>query len=56
MRFQLCGLLPMLLLAAVVNPAFNHEGATLLTYLPSGNPLTLESMAAASRRPPCCAR
>ena len=39
-RFQLCGLLPMLLLAAVVNPAFNHEGATLLTYLPSGNPLT----------------
>ena len=45
MRFQLCGLLPMLLLAAVVNPAFNHEGATLLTYLPSGNPLTLESMA-----------
>ena len=44
-RFQLCGLLPMLLLAAVVNPAFNHEGATLLTYLPSGNPLTLESMA-----------
>ena len=28
----------------VVNPAFNHEGATILTYLPSGNPLTLESM------------
>ena len=27
------------------NPAFDHEGATLLAYLPSGNPLTLESIA-----------
>lgn len=44
-RFQLRFLLPMLLLAAVVNPAFNHEGATLVAYLPSGNPLTLESIA-----------
>ena len=38
-------LLPMILLAAVTNPAFNHEGATILAYLPSGNPLTLESIA-----------
>ena len=38
------GLLPMAALAALVNPAFNHEGQTILTYLPSGNPLTLESM------------
>ena len=37
-------LLPMVLIAAVVNPAFNHEGATILTYLPTGNPLTLESI------------
>lgn len=37
-------LLPMMLIAAVVNPAFNHEGATILTYLPTGNPLTLESI------------
>jgi len=37
-------LLPVMLLAAVINPAFNHEGATILTYLPSGNPLTLESI------------
>lgn len=44
LRFQLAYLLPMALLAAVINPAFNHEGATLLTYLPSGNPLTLESI------------
>ena len=35
---------PWRLIAALVNPAFNHEGATILTYLPSGNPLTLESM------------
>ena len=44
LRFSLCGLLPMLLLAAVLNPAFNHDGITILTYLPSGNPLTLESV------------
>ena len=44
-KFQLAFLLPMMLMAAVINPAFNHEGATILTYLPTGNPLTLESMA-----------
>lgn len=43
-RKQLRFLLPMALLAAVLNPAFNHQGATILTYLPSGNPLTLESV------------
>ena len=43
-RFAVMGLLPMAVFAALVNPAFNHEGATILTYLPSGNPLTLESM------------
>ena len=43
-RFSLMYMLPMMLLAALVNPAFNHEGATILTYLPGGNPLTLESM------------
>ncbi|MBO4831063.1 MAG: energy-coupling factor transporter transmembrane protein EcfT [Oscillospiraceae bacterium] len=37
-------MLPMFILAAVVNPAFNHEGATILGYLPSGNPITLESI------------
>ena len=37
-------MLPMMLTAAIVNPAFNHEGATMLAYLPSGNPLTLESI------------
>ena len=43
-RFQMGVLLPMLLLAALLNPAFQHEGATILCYLPSGNPLTLESI------------
>ena len=37
-------LLPMMILAIVVNPAFNHAGTTILTYLPDGNPLTLESI------------
>ena len=36
--------LPVLLLAALVNPAFNHAGVTILIYLPSGNPLTLVSI------------
>jgi len=43
-RFSLMYMLPMMLMAAVVNPAFNHEGMTILTYLPTGNPLTLESI------------
>lgn len=37
-------LLPAALTAAVINPAFNHRGVTILTYLPDGNPLTLESI------------
>lgn len=44
-RFFLLYLLPMMVMAAILNPAFNHEGATILTYLPSGNPLTRESIA-----------
>ena len=43
-RFSIIYLLPMLLLAALLNPAFNHQGATILTWLPDGNPLTLESV------------
>lgn len=44
LRFQLRFLLPMLLMAALINTAFNHEGATILAYLPTGKPLTLESV------------
>ena len=43
-RFSLLYMLPILILAAIINPAFTHEGATILAYLPSGNPLTLESI------------
>lgn len=43
-RFNFFALLPMMLLTALINPAFSHEGATILIYLPSGNPLTLESV------------
>ncbi len=44
LQFMLRLLLPVMVLTAVVNPAFNHEGATIVTYLPTGNPLTLESL------------
>ena len=38
------GILPMMVFTAVLNPIFSHEGVTILTWLPSGNPLTLESV------------
>ena len=44
-KFNFVFLLPMMLITAVINPAFNHEGVTILTYLHTGNPLTLESIA-----------
>ena len=37
-------MLPMVIFTALLNPLFNHRGATILTYLPNGNPLTLESI------------
>lgn len=43
-RFQLVYMLPMFVFAALLNPAFSHEGTTTLAYLPNGNPLTLESI------------
>jgi len=35
---------PVLLFTALINPAFNHQGSIILCYLPTGNPLTLESI------------
>jgi len=43
-KTNLIYMLPMLVLMALINPAFNHEGMTVIKYLPSGNPLTLESI------------
>ena len=42
-RFNLAYMLPLLVITALINPAFSHQGVTILAYLPSGNPLTLES-------------
>ena len=43
-KMSLIYTLPILTITALTNPAFNHEGATILAYLPSGNPFTLESL------------
>jgi len=43
-KTNLLYILPMILLMAVLNPLFNHRGVTILLYLPSGNPLTFESV------------
>ncbi len=37
-------MLPFVLAVAVINPIFNHHGMTILAYLTSGNPITLESV------------
>lgn len=42
--FCLRFLLPAVVLIIIINPLFNHRGATVITYLPWGNPLTLESV------------
>jgi len=44
LRFNVLYMLPFLVITALVNPAFTHQGVTILMYLPSGNPLTLESI------------
>lgn len=44
LKRNLTYLLPMILIAAIINPLFNHEGVTVITYLPDSNPLTLESL------------
>lgn len=43
-KFNLICLLPVMITASAINMAFNHRGVTILAYLPSGNPFTLESM------------
>lgn len=45
LRINLLYMLPMVIIAALINPAFNHEGVTILGYFPNGNPLTSESLA-----------
>ena len=44
LKTNLLYMTPMILAMALINPAFNHEGVTILSYLPDDNPLTLESI------------
>ena len=44
LRTALALVLPASLLFLVINPLFSHRGATILFYLPDGNPFTLESV------------
>ena len=44
LKTNLIYMIPTLIFASFINPAFNHEGVTIIEYLPSGNPLTLESV------------
>lgn len=37
-------ILPLILFTAILNPLFNHRGATILFYFKNGNPMTLESL------------
>ncbi|WP_029451961.1 energy-coupling factor transporter transmembrane component T [Clostridium algidicarnis] len=43
-KFNLLYMLPLLIITAIMNPVFNHQGVTILFYLESGNPMTLESI------------
>ena len=43
-KYNLMYMIPVFILTAVINPLFSHEGMTILMYLPTGNPLTLESI------------
>lgn len=36
--------IPMILITSVLNPLIIHQGATMLWYLPNGNPVTLEAI------------
>lgn len=37
-------LILLMIVTAIINPLFNHEGVTVISYFPNGNPLTLESV------------
>ncbi len=43
-KFNVLYMLPMLVFMALLNPAFNHQGVTIIFYLKNGNPITLESV------------
>lgn len=45
LMYNLKVMIPVIILTMLFNPLFNHEGATIIGYFSSGNPLTLESIA-----------
>jgi len=44
LKFYLMFILPTAIVAAILNPLFNHQGVTVLAYFPNGNPFTKESL------------
>lgn len=43
-KFTISYIIPITLMSIILNPLFNHEGITIIAYLPDGNPLTMESI------------
>lgn len=43
-KFNILYMVPFLVFAALINPAFSHQGVTILGYFKTGNPITLESI------------
>lgn len=43
-KLKMFYLIPMMIAIALINPAFNHEGVTVLMFFKNGNPLTMESI------------
>ncbi|MEG0377208.1 MAG: energy-coupling factor transporter transmembrane component T [Eubacterium sp.] len=44
LKFNVLYMLPLMIIAMLINPLFNHSGVTILFYLPNGNPITYESI------------
>ncbi|MEF9918068.1 MAG: energy-coupling factor transporter transmembrane component T [Eubacterium sp.] len=44
MKFNVLYMLPLMIIAMLINPLFNHSGVTILFYLNNGNPITYESI------------
>ncbi len=44
LKASLIYMIPMIILTMLLNPMFNHQGATILGYFPWGNPFTKESV------------
>ena len=43
-KFNILYMIPVLIVTAIINPIFSHEGITIIGYFNTGNPITLESI------------